>query len=174
MLSGHRRCLAVLSLLAGIPAGAPEPPRDAPAATRTYAPDHRRQGAADPTVSAIAQVLPLSHAGRRGYDVFVSDDWCTGEEGQCFTDRRRGVWAPDVFMDTDPSKPDGKTTFTSTTGGQTGRRQVIASRLRMTRSAVQRPRPVDRRSIDAPLFPRGEAVLYYCHWSRRDTRSCYR
>src|SRR5215831_9688463 len=56
-------------------------------------------GAADPTVIKYESRYYLYPTlDSRGYDVFVSDDLVHWErKPKCYSDRRGGVWAPDVF-----------------------------------------------------------------------------
>src|SRR5688572_16310186 len=75
-----------------------QPAATAPA--RTYRnPIIDRIGPADPHVirhESKFYMYPTTDG--KGYDVFVSDDLVHWEQKpKCFTDRRGGAWAPDVF-----------------------------------------------------------------------------
>ncbi len=101
--------VSVLSM-AGAPASAPNVPASVPArvAVRTYRnPIIDRIGPADPAVIRYGGKYYLYPTlDCKGYDVFVSDDLVHWEpKGKCYTDRRGGVWAPDVFHN---EKGDGK------------------------------------------------------------------
>jgi len=75
---------------------------------RTYSnPIIDRIGPADPHVIRYQGKYYLYPTwGGKGYHVFVSDDLVRWErQGECYTDPRRGAWAPDVFHH---AKGDGR------------------------------------------------------------------
>jgi GH43 family beta-xylosidase len=83
-------------------------PVSATSSAKTYRnPIIDRLGPADPAVirwQGRYYLYPTTDC--KGYDVFVSDDLVHWEQKpKCFTDRRGGAWAPDVFHNT---RGDGK------------------------------------------------------------------
>jgi beta-xylosidase len=121
-------------------------------------------GAADPAV--------LCYGGRyylyptldgTGYDVFVSDDlvhWF--RKPKCFTDKRGGVWAPDVFHN---RRGDGKLYLYYTVNNQKGGKLVgVAVSDSPLGPFVDRGVLVEG-AIDAHLFQDddGAMYLYYVH-----------
>lgn len=109
-------CMVLMTVIAAAcclgqtPTSAPHGAQSsAPArAVRTYRnPIIDRIGPADPAVIRYRGKYYLYPTlDGKGYDVFVSDNLVHWEQkGKCYTDARRGAWAPDVFHN---AKGDGK------------------------------------------------------------------
>ncbi|MEW6158220.1 MAG: family 43 glycosylhydrolase, partial [Verrucomicrobiota bacterium] len=149
----------VLITLVGLAPGIVAQPATARAAKTYRNPIIDLIGPADPSV--------IFHEGKyylyptldgKGYDVFVSDDLVNWEKkGKCFTDERRGAWAPDVFHH---KKGDGKFYLYYTVNRPAGGKQIgVAVADGPLGPFLDRGNLVDS-AIDAHLFQDADGAFY--------------
>lgn len=95
----------------------------------------------------------------RGYDVFVSDDLVNWKQKpKCYTDPRRGAWAPDVFHN---SKGDGKFYLYYTVDNPKGGKLIgVAVAEHPLGPFVDKGNLVENNAIDAHLFGDDDGSLY--------------
>lgn len=121
-----------------------------------------RIGMADPTVVRYRGKYYLYPTWDcKGYDVFVSDDLVEWEHaGKCYRDKRGGVWAPDVF---DNSERDGKFYLYYTVDDPAGDKLVGAAVADGPLGPFTDKGTLVRAAIDAHLFrdDDGKLYLYY-------------
>ena len=153
-----QRLFAAVALAAVVISSLAQPAATAPA--RTYRnPIIDRIGPADPHV--------IRHEGKfymypttdgKGYDVFVSEDLVHWEQKpKCFTDRRGGAWAPDVFHH---KNGDGKFYLYYTLNRRGGGKQIGVAVADGPLGPFQDRTNLVDRSIDAHLFQDDDRALY--------------
>lgn len=116
-------------------------------------------GAADPTVIRYqGKYYMYPTTDSRGYDVFVSDDlvhW--NRKPKCFTDPRRGAWAPDVFHH---ARGDGKFYLYYTVNKPGGGKLVGVAVADGPLGPFADRGTLANEAIDAHLFQDDDGALY--------------
>jgi xylan 1,4-beta-xylosidase len=94
----------------------------------------------------------------RGYDVFVSDDLVHWQQKpKCFTDTRRGAWAPDVFHN---KKGDGKFYLYYTLDDPQGGKLIGVAKSESPLGPFLDVHTLAKGSIDAHLYQDDDGALY--------------
>jgi beta-xylosidase len=117
------------------------------------------RGGADPTVIRYEGKYYLYPTlDTKGYDVFVSGDLVHWEKkGKCFTDQRGGVWAPDVFYDSEGS---GLFYLYYTVDNPEGGKLIGVAEARSPLGPFNDKAVLEKNAIDAHLFKDSDGTLY--------------